>query len=105
MTRVNLQGYVSVSHGTLNIGEASSYYLFVSRLNLIQRTLEASIKENILTEACSCSSKTNEKQINRKTHLRVISDLSKRSFQNSNELVTTRDYQGKRVNYPYWSSY
>ena len=48
---------------------------------LMQRTLKTSIKENLLAKECSCSSKTNEKQMNREmnreTHLRVISDLSK----------------------------
>ena len=68
----------------------SGLTILARRLNLIQRTLEPSIKENLSIEECSCSSKTNEKQINRKTHLRVISDLSKRTFQNSNELEDTQ---------------
>ena len=69
--------------------------MLASRLNLIQRPLEPSIKENLLTEECSCSSKTDEKQINRKTHLWVMSsdDLSKRYFRNSNELVTINHHQ------------
>ena len=77
--RVNLQSYVSHFSPDLEyqLGEylASSYYscLYHVRLNLMQRTLEPSIKENVLTEACSCSSKTNEKQVNRKIHLQAIS--------------------------------
>ena len=47
--------------------------LDISRLtDLIKRTLELAIKENLLTEECSCSGKTNEKQIKTRFTLEEI---------------------------------